>query len=768
MSKIEIAVAYHKNSYLFENECLLPLQVGRACSDIELNMQGDDTGDNISEKNFGYAELTAIYWLWKNSKADIKGLFHYRRFLDLNPNSIHRKQNSYEVPISEQFISSQFIDDLMISKENIRSLLEDYKILTRRRDDMRTCSVRSHFTQLHPHEHLDKALEIIRRDWPEYSSTAEEVLDGTKSYFTNMLVMNSEEYNKYCTWLFDILFKIESTINLYDRELAPNTKKSRWAGFLGERLTSIYIQKQNNYGKHIGEFPCAILTVSNKKYKDCDTFDNYVYNTESVKENVVIENKENSSNPIISVCISAYNAEKYITKCLTSVCDQTLSNIEIIVVNDGSTDGTLGAIKTIANRDSRIQVIDQENGGPGKARNVAIRASKGKYIHLMDSDDYMDRQFLEHMVRNAEKYHSEIVVSTHRGVNEDASKTLYVYALPHTLLKDGINIYNNEDLFFVGRPLWDKIFVRDLICDICFTSHGGEDIYFWFSVLLKAKNISIHRNCEYNYRVNPKSIQQNPEYVISSFTNIKRTEKMIDDTGNDRFVCYFSVYKRVLVAHMINRARKILELDCDFRKKFYSLIKMTLDDQVIPDDILMKNTWYVCDFDFVDRIRRCSDLKEFEKLLGIYSPQELLWSIVRYTVRKFVSFPKESAEYQDKINKIKDELNYPMNINVLGVTFFQISRSAECLKIHILGAYVVKIRSVGLCRKIYLLGIPFLSEDKTKLRILGITVREKILDERVSSGGRTTRYFGGIFKKIKSVHSKKYYLLGVQVWHKKR
>ena len=106
MIKIEIAVAYHKNSKLVKNDCLLPIQAGKACSDIDLDMQGDDTGDNISAKNFGYAELTAIYWLWKNSKADIKGLFHYRRFLDLNVASKHWSEDVYEYPLSDKFSSS--------------------------------------------------------------------------------------------------------------------------------------------------------------------------------------------------------------------------------------------------------------------------------------------------------------------------------------------------------------------------------------------------------------------------------------------------------------------------------------------------------------------------------------------------------------------------------------------------------------------------------------------------------------------------------------
>ena len=239
--KIEIAVAYHKNSVLIKNDCLLPIQVGKACSDIELDMQGDDTGDNISEKNFGYAELTAIYWLWKNSKADIKGLFHYRRYLDLNVATEHRTEDIYECPLSDNFSSSTFLSKLNISEDNIKTLLNKYLILTRRKEDLHSWSnysVREHYAAEHHGEHFEKALEIIKQDYPEYYASAKKLANGHTSYFTNVFIMRKEEFNEYCSWMFDILFKIEPTLNLYDKTLAPNTKKARWAGFLGERLTA--------------------------------------------------------------------------------------------------------------------------------------------------------------------------------------------------------------------------------------------------------------------------------------------------------------------------------------------------------------------------------------------------------------------------------------------------------------------------------------------------------------------------------------------------
>ena len=76
---IKIAIAYHKPATILKGKNIFPLHVGKAISDVDLGIQGDNTGDNISEKNPLYCELTGIYWLWKNTTADYKGLMHYRR-----------------------------------------------------------------------------------------------------------------------------------------------------------------------------------------------------------------------------------------------------------------------------------------------------------------------------------------------------------------------------------------------------------------------------------------------------------------------------------------------------------------------------------------------------------------------------------------------------------------------------------------------------------------------------------------------------------------
>lgn len=623
MTKIQIAVAYHKDSKLIKNDCLLPIQAGKACSDIELDMQGDDTGDNISSKNFGYAELTVIYWLWKNSKADIKGLFHYRRFLDLNLKSEHYNEDIYEYLLSEHFSSPNFLEKMEISQNNINELLKKYTILTRRKEDLHSWSnysVREHYAAEHHGEHFEKALEIIKQDYPDYYPSAKKLADGHTSYFTNVFIMKSNEFDKYCSWMFDILFKIETTLNLYDKTLAPNTKKARWAGFLGERLTAIYIQKQIDDGKKIGEFPAVILTPNkNQKWYECNTYDTNLYAEQQTK-NITINNTENSKQPIISVCIAAYNVEKYIEKCLLSVINQTLQNIEIIVVNDGSKDNTLDIIKKFAKQEKRIIVIDQENRGLGNARNCAIKISKGKYIHLMDADDYMDACFLEKMVSNAEKHQSDMVISNHIVFEDGTNKELYRSTLPHTLIGGRKNYGNTPDLLMVPCHVWDKIYKRDLIKDTKFPDRSnGEDIPFWYATILSAKSVSILREPLYHYRMNMHSVQTKPENVINCFNNLKYVEQII---SRQSYIVqqYFEIFKQILIAHMIYRARYALLRNNKFSHEFYIHVKQFLGENYVhlSAEMQLKKAWYDCDFSLIKKLEDCSSDKEFRKLISAF------------------------------------------------------------------------------------------------------------------------------------------------------
>lgn len=173
---------------------------------------------------------------------------------------------------------------------------------------------------------------------------------------------------------------------------------------------------------------------------------------EQLRDIVKIENsmiakfaqKECVANPKVSIVIPAYNTENFIAKCLLSLIGQTLKDIEIIVVDDGSTDGTLSIVKQFSESDARIKVISQSNQKQGAARNRGVEHARGEYIGFVDSDDWIDFEYYEKLYLAAKKYDSDLALATNVRIGNGKTKkrlniTEEVFV---TTLQDKIEISN--------------------------------------------------------------------------------------------------------------------------------------------------------------------------------------------------------------------------------------------------------------------------------------------------------------------------------------
>lgn len=132
--------------------------------------------------------------------------------------------------------------------------------------------------------------------------------------------------------------------------------------------------------------------------------------------------KEKVVNPKVSIIIPAYNAEKYIFKCLISLIQQSLTDIEIIVVNDGSTDNTTDMVDLFSSKDSRIKLINQPNLKQGAARNNGIKNATGEYLGFVDADDWVDLDYYEKLYLAAKKYNSDIALGTNVRIGNGKTK----------------------------------------------------------------------------------------------------------------------------------------------------------------------------------------------------------------------------------------------------------------------------------------------------------------------------------------------------------
>lgn len=178
----------------------------------------DDIGDNISYKNLNYCELTGIYWLWKNCNDDYIGLVHYRRFF-----------------------SNHLSDKKIASEKDILKKLEKADIITPFTQILPISVKQQYCNESGFEKDLIKLEQILLKKYPSYVETYNEIINGNKLFFYNMMVVKKDIFDDYCRWLFDILFELEKEID-FD---GYNDYQKRIYGFLAERLLNVYVKKNN-------------------------------------------------------------------------------------------------------------------------------------------------------------------------------------------------------------------------------------------------------------------------------------------------------------------------------------------------------------------------------------------------------------------------------------------------------------------------------------------------------------------------------------------
>lgn len=192
---------------------------------------------------------------------------------------------------------------------------------------------------------------------------------------------------------------------------------------------------------------------------------------------------------LISIIIPVYNAGKYINRCIKSIVNQSYQELEIIVVNDGSTDNSLSICETLAMQDNRIKVISQNNGGVSKARNTGIRLAKGEYVMFIDSDDYMLPDMCKTMLDVLYSKQADCVIC---GIQEPEGglwcpQRNIDYSTLADFKRDFIYQLNTELL----SPCWNKIFKRQLITNLFNEEISfGEDLIFDLEYLNNCTRLS--------------------------------------------------------------------------------------------------------------------------------------------------------------------------------------------------------------------------------------------------------------------------------------
>lgn len=218
-------------------------------------------------------------------------------------------------------------------------------------------------------------------------------------------------------------------------------------------------------------------------------------------------------NTLISVIIPSYNVEEWLPNCIQSILKQSYTNLEIILVNDGSTDNTLKICNSYAQQDSRIILIDKINGGISSARNKGIEYASGEYIVFIDPDDNIDNNYFDTLYNTAKLYACDAVVAGYKKVpiNTDIKPGFKngVVLEGREFVLSSLRVHSNNDLCFVWRYIYRAKLIKNN--DLKFNENIfiGEDAIFNLNFLLLAQRVIAIPDIIYEYTVNnPQSLMR--------------------------------------------------------------------------------------------------------------------------------------------------------------------------------------------------------------------------------------------------------------------
>ena len=233
---IKIMVAAHKPYWMPEDPVYLPVQVGAAGKN-SLGFQRDDEGENISDKNPYYCELTGLYWAWKNLQADYLGLVHYRRY----------------------FSKSLFGDkkQRILNQKDIEQKLQETGIILPKPRHYWIETNYSQYIHAHHAEDLDLTRGIIQEKHPEYLLAFDQSMNKRSGHRFNMFIMKKDLLQEYCTWLFDILFELEKRLDI----TSYSKNDQRVFGFVGERLMDVWLET-----KQLKYTDCSYVFLENQNW----------------------------------------------------------------------------------------------------------------------------------------------------------------------------------------------------------------------------------------------------------------------------------------------------------------------------------------------------------------------------------------------------------------------------------------------------------------------------------------------------------------------
>ncbi len=348
---------------------------------------------------------------------------------------------------------------------------------------------------------------------------------------------------------------------------------------------------------------------------------------------------KSGSDPKVSILIPIYNMERYLAECLDSVVNQTLDDIEIICVNDGSTDHSLDIIQQFAKKDRRILVLNGPNAGYGKAMNRALDAARGNYIGIVEPDDYVRQNMYEILYQTAVTEKADLVKADFYLFDDLGGKRTFevnqTAKIEPELYNCGILAAEHPIVFRFTMNIWSGIYRRSFLMDkhIRFHETPGasyQDNGFWFQTFCHAEKMYFLNQPFYKKRRdNPDSSVHNPtkEYCMCEEYEYIYQFLQNHPAFKERYVGYYQIMKYhsyMMIFHLISDQRK-----WEFIKRMHKEFRASYEKNELPKEVFMNQEW--------DEI------------------QELIMAPEDYYVHKYAGhYKNQAAQLEWKISKMKE------------------------------------------------------------------------------------------------------------------
>lgn len=281
--------------------------------------------------------------------------------------------------------------------------------------------------------------------------------------------------------------------------------------------------------------------------------------------------------PLISIIVPVYNCEKYLNECLNSIINQTYSNLEIILVDDGSKDNSGAICDKYAENDKRVKVFHSKNHGVSFTRNFGIKHANGEYIGFVDADDYIDKRMFEILLNNSLKYDAEIsicdVSRNPKKLGNIKNRSIIVYN-QHEYVKKYFRIGSQTCEYYPVNKLYRKSVIADNFFPIKY--HEGEDTYGVLKTILNSNKFVYCQQVLYYYRVNNSSATSS--YSDTDWELIDVWDDIVDLVSATDYVEYAKLNRKrldftMLMRMALNVKTSVLKKDEKANKLLASLKK---------------------------------------------------------------------------------------------------------------------------------------------------------------------------------------------------